>query len=245
MSFEADKQNLILTYRSLVEAVPGSIVTELKGGIFAQGPMRHPICNFALLWDMHDDELELLRNLNVGSWFHLYYVHNGQEPWRPRGFSDAYTLALMNRKHPLEDEDIEPLEACPESGRREITKFMAQQFFARSGQSTIDLVANATANGKNLDLYGFRSKGLISRLFAAAMLVDSEGALGLYNLCVDGSQQGRGHGSRIVKQFISKAQNEGKKPVLQCDEKLVNWYSNLGFERAGRLNAWYFSENSL
>lgn len=244
MSFQQDVDNLVFTYRSLVEAVPNSSVHSIDGGILASGPIRHPICNFALVTSLDDQKISSLADLDCGNWFHLYYV--SEDSVRPEicGFQPAYHLTLMSAPA-VPNQAYENLTKAENSERKEVARFMANQFFGRSGQSTMELVSSATASGCGLDLYGIKSTGLISRLFIAAMLTQTEGVTGLYNLCVDNSQRGKGHGKKMVERIIAQASVRQKRTVLQCDSSLVNWYETLGFEPVGTLHAWYLSEKGL
>jgi predicted N-acetyltransferase YhbS len=77
---------------------------------------------------------------------------------------------------------------------------------------------------------------------AAVMLVEQPEAVGLFNLCVAPESRGKGLGADLVRAVQSAASRTGRTVVLQCDDELAGWYSNLDFERVGSIGAFTLAQ---
>jgi predicted GNAT family N-acyltransferase len=116
---------------------------------------------------------------------------------------------------------------------------MCRQFFDTQSGEVRERLAEATARVRDLELFTFGG----SRMLAAAMMYEGERAIGLYNICVDGTHRRRGWGASVVQQLLGECARREKPAVLQCSAGLEAWYSKLGFKSTGKLFTWSIPGN--
>lgn len=125
---------------------------------------------------------------------------------------------------------------CATLGEREaVATFMAGQFFRSLDAHRKRIVISATAGLGRLVYLGSPDAPV-----AACTLVESAGALGVYNLCVEASSRGRGIGASVVRRVRAMAAAGAMGVVLQCDASLTLFYKRLGFDANGWIGTYGF-----
>lgn len=233
-------RNLATTYLALGRASRNSHIEEGEGFVACTGVVSHPVCNFAIASGVgFPGARDLARIARERATFNVYATPQGEgdDPghWLcSQGFRQAYRLRLMVAAGTTTEPPC-VLQLAPPSERTETADFMVREFFGRSEGSSRDAIRAATAAAAELELYGVRDRG--TRV-AAAMLSRSEGAIGLYNLCVRFDLRGGGWGSTIVQSILAIAGAQGRCVCLQCDPSLEAWYTRLGFHTVGSVDVY-------
>jgi GNAT superfamily N-acetyltransferase len=242
----AASTNLIRTYFRLGRATPGARVLEEEGFRACVGEFEHPICNFAADLDLSPWSARRLRTLASARGAFNVYALPGDQPGHLEeilvraGFRKTYRLVQMVAEPLPAAYGIQVEEAKVQRERAEVARFMADQFFSRQPERFRRKVADATATATDLDLYGLFERE--ARL-GAVMLCRSEGALGIYNLCVASPNRGRGRGGDLVRWCLAQAQDE--LVTLQCEPRLEGWYESLGFRSIGNVEVFGLSPEQV
>jgi len=241
----AARENILATYLGLASSMTEALLRFREPYTLISGPTDLSFCNFAAGFDLDKD---LDRHL---SWLAKYaaetpgfwvFAMTGDSPadlparLEDHGFERRQAMVQMICPAP-------PLrlvhhldEARAPFDRREIARFMADQFFSRTGDEGRARIASATA-GSTHRLYGWRDQRGVA---SAVMVSMSTAAYGLYNLCVRNDVRETGHGTDAVE-FVKFLAAEGGKPVvLQCAGDLVPWYQRRGFQPSGRIEAYTY-----
>lgn len=241
------RSNAISTYVGLALAVNGTTVSDEHGFTLCQGPREISFCNFAAGFDIaSEQEAELVvehlvaRTRDVPAT--TTFVMTGDRPGDlgqrlvDAGFESHHTLHQMVDHSASAVSGTELEEAVQPADRLLVTRFMAEQFFWRAGQGLREQIAQATAaTTHRLYWAGTRHSPSV-----AVMLVESEGAIGLYNLCVRPEDRGAGWGSEAVRFAQRLAAARSSALCLQCDSALKEWYSRHGFDPVGEARAFHF-----
>jgi hypothetical protein len=142
----------------------------------------------------------------------------------------------MMRAAPRAAVDVLP---CAESPREKLAigRFMSSQFFAGQRPDIRERISEANARCPNAEFYAFTDRSR-PQLVGAAMLMETEAAVGIYNVCVTAQLRGRGWGTSIVRALAAECGRRAKPAVLQCEFALEPWYTRFGFETSGCLNIW-------
>ncbi len=232
----AGADNLLRTYFALGAASPGSVVSRQEGFDACLGNFDHPICNFAGRLSLDPWAANRLVELAIERRYFSVYSVPGDTPLSREvrdelltraGFQRTYSLQQMYWEPRRAEDGISLRLAAGMAERRSIAIFMANQFFGRHSANFKRRVAEATSGAADLNLYGVYQR---FDLIAAAMLVEDENVLGLFNLCVRPSMRNRGWGAKVVSETQRLAYEKGKFVSLQCDETLTSWYEGQGFE---------------
>ncbi|HXH61196.1 MAG TPA: GNAT family N-acetyltransferase [Fimbriimonadaceae bacterium] len=233
------RANALATYLGLVEPVEGAVVSRPYGFTLVRGPGIFSFCNFAAGFDVAGEELEevvgvLQQNASQCPNFYVFSMSGDSPPGLGQalaegGFESRQSLQSMSWSGPAPDPDIVLTAPQGNEERLKAAQFMAQQFFWQMPEEAREAIAMATAASRHQIL----TVGPPSEPMAAVMLVQSEGTLGLFNLCVRPDLRGRGIGSRAVRGVQRQAVDAGSALVLHCGAHLVQWYRGLGFEGVG------------
>ena len=243
----AARENVIQTYLALAQALPGTEISRRLDYTRVKGTLPLSFCHFAGEFDSNRDAIELAAELRAeanspdGLWAFLL---PGDEPEGLRmalldnGFSLRQCLCQFGRTqqgiaHP------ELHEAQDADTRIRIGQFMAEQFFPFSPGESRSLVARSTAASLANLLY----IGSPERPQAAMMLSKTKQAVGLYNLCVDGTKRGQGLGTQLVDAAQALASQYNLPLTLQCHASLRKWYEGQNFRQIGTLHAFYCGSN--
>lgn len=256
--FQLARANIAATYLTLAQAVPGSTIRHTDGLTLARGPWPLSFCKYALglpqepksdlpLWQTLAREAEQQNGLWL---FHaLPQTPDFAKPSQAaativrQGFEPRQCLAILAHPDPAENQAPPNLAACADetcrachspAERAEVALFMAEQFFHRSPRHIRRLLAQATADSDNQILV-LRARGRP----VAAMMVNTNAATGLYNLCVHPAYRRNGLGAALVQIALQTAAQKNQPLVLQCDPALRNWYQSLGFVQIGTLHAFH------
>lgn len=235
----AASKNLAATYLALGRAT-GAGVEHAKGFIACTGSVAHPVGNFALRLDLDAAGASQLAELAMQRpTFHVYACPDDQPDslasvLAAAGFRLGYRLRQMAASRAPDGETC-VLVRCTLEERPDTAAFMMREFFGRGGSDTRDAVRAATVTAEELELYRVEDAG---KPIGAAMLSRSEGALGLYNLCVRSDKRGRGWGAAIVRAVMREAVADGTLVTLQCDPTLERWYEALGFITLGSVDVY-------
>jgi GNAT superfamily N-acetyltransferase len=237
--------NLEATYLAIASGIPDTRITVGAGFVAAANDFPHPICNFGLCRQEHSfDVHELMRLARRRSYFNIYVSRaNGETigaPFSGSGYERVYTLLQMEQCDDAPVPDIECLvaEAMGSAERRSVAEFMAEQFFAAQSQGVRSRISSATNSAESLKLFELRNVEKLEELLGAVMLHNTEGRLGLYNLCVAAPHRAKGHGSNIVNWVRRLAKKQNLAIVLQCDPRLQAWYERLNFRASGSVDVY-------
>lgn len=236
---ERASKNLASTYLALGRAA-GARVEQGHGFTACTGDVPHPVGNFALQLDLDAAGAKHLASLAMQRpTFHVYGCPDDQpdtlhELMVAAGFRLGYRLKQMAATRAA-DGDACLLIRCTAEERTDTAAFMMREFFGRGGSDTRDAVRAATVAAGELELYRVEDGG---KAVGAAMLSRSDGALGLYNLCVRSDRRGRGWGASIVRAVMREAVSDGTLVTLQCDATLERWYEALGFVTLGSVDVY-------
>ncbi len=242
----ASRENVVETYIGLAAPVAGCQIERGARCSMCTGPSEFSFCNFAAGFNLADDRAEALRQLEA---IRAQIAHP-RNFWaflitgdRPQGLPALLDKAGFAPRHSLVEMAWRPafvpdgapltLATTPED-RIAVAEFMTLQFFWRMAPSSRRRIAEATA-GSPHELYRV---GPQDRCRAGVMLCRTAGAVGLYNLCVEEKDRGRGMGSSVVRSVKRMAAADGKPVVLQCEPALVPWYIDQGFEEIGTVTAY-------
>lgn len=230
----AASRNLAKTYFALGATLPGAEIRREEGYTLCSGDLPHPLCNFAAELDLNPWAVRRLHERSLERPVLYTYLCPGDRPEHAdelllrAGFRERYAMPMMAAEALSGDCQLD--EATDPAERAEVARFMAEIFFARQTKAVREEIARATAEGEGLRLFGHRIGKLLT---AAAMVCESPGAVGLYNLCVTPAQRGRGHAGRIVAEVRRLAGQSGASVTLQCEPRLVPLYEGLGFREIG------------
>ena len=238
------RSNALATYVGLVAAVEGAVVRKPLGFTLVRGPGVFSFCNFAAGFDVAPDDFEpavglLIAQANECFEFYVFLI-SGDQPddlggrLASAGFQCRQSLVSMASASPVEHEDVGARLVSDHKERRSVADFMAGQFFWTMPMDARRGIAAATAASPHT----IWVVGDSHDPTAAVMLVEQPEAVGLFNLCVAPPARGKGLGAGLVQAVQSAASRSGRTVVLQCGEELAGWYSNLGFERVGSINAY-------
>jgi hypothetical protein len=238
---ELANSNLAQTYVSLGKGVEGTRYLDGPGYQACVGDVPHPICNFALSNNWTDDSVKrLTREADPVHPFNLYVLPSDRPlhlflSWQSLGYVHTYSLSCMRLEPLLKPPSPELQKAVTAAEKDEISRFMATQFFGYQTAEIRSIIADATAEGEGLELFGLREG---PDLIAAVMLHRTVGCVGLYNLCVKPERRKEGLGGSVVGWVSKLAAAENAFVTLQCDPKLERWYERLGFDRYGNLEVY-------
>ncbi|MCB0825572.1 MAG: GNAT family N-acetyltransferase [Armatimonadetes bacterium] len=239
----AARENVIETYLELARAVPQSEIEWRSDYVVVRGPSSLSFCNFAARFEashpVHGlaEEIADLSHHWPGFWI---FVTDGDRPTDlserliQAGFMVRQTLSQMIwEPDGVEYEEFgQVMEGLVP--RREMARFMADQFFVRTPQSIRAEIAEATARSTHR-LISVRDE--IGAFLGGVMMSRTPNSVGLYNLCVSPQFRHKGMGSSLVREVQTQATALGVPVVLQCHGPLIEWYETLGFRTVGQLRA--------
>ena len=241
------RENALATYLGLVAPVRGSVVTRPGGYVLVRGPGPFSFCNFAAGFELGEGDLNqtvdnLVRQAEECPGFYVFVITGDS----PQSFPAALGAAGFEKRQSLVSLFAKGVEGPTDAGargvtdpdeRRSIAAFMSKQFFWSMPSEAREGIAAATAASPHT----IWAVGPAERPEGAVMLVETPGAVGLFNLCVRPELRGKGLGTSLVRAVQTAATASGRPVVLQCAQDLVAWYTRLGFERVGKVDAYTIS----
>lgn len=242
----AGRENLLATYCSLADGNELTTVVTEEGYTSAHGPVHLSFCNFAAGFDDTPGHLGRMIALGErarrqsGLWV---FVTDADRPVEinadlmAQGFVRRQRQTQMVATAPMARPGVKLIPAETPEARQDTARFMADQFFLRTGPLGRRDIASATARS---DRALWRCEGQGGLLMGAVMMSESASAVGLYNLCIAPDRRGRGLGASIVATVQEFAADRGKPLVLQCDPPMEAWYARLGFADFGHVTAYTY-----
>lgn len=238
--------NVMQTYLNLGMQAPGARELREAGVTACIGETELAICNFAIGINCTnpDHTIEKLRQWSVDVPAFRVFTLPGD---KPLDFKERLSRGGFFRAHRLTQMcctpgDVRPqlpiAEALIPEERLIVARFMIDQFFWRWSVEIREIVALATASTDHSLFFS----GDLNCPVAGVMVVRTEGILGLYNLCVAQVQRNLGIGGSVVGAIQNLANTLNLPVTLQCDNSLVGWYSNLGFEISGFLDTFLLED---
>jgi GNAT superfamily N-acetyltransferase len=243
------RANLVTTYLALGSAVPGARLVAAGGFTLCTAPVELAMANFAM------DFAETLSPVQLDGALrqivHAARTHSALRVFdlpgpKPDGFLTALARAGLTLRHEMVqmcalEPAAGPVAKWTECGsrpeREAIARFMAGQFFPTLDAKRRKVVIEATAQLGRL-FYSGRPEVPV----AACTLVETEGAAGIYNLCVAPEHRRRGVGGAFVRASRQWAAETGRRTVLQCDPCLTGFYATLGFVANGWIGTYGFGQ---
>ncbi len=239
------RENILATYLGLASSLSEAVLRFREPYTLISGPTDLSFCNFAAGFEVEKDLdghlgwLSRYASETPGFWA---FAMTGDTPddlperLEAQGFERRQAMIQMVCPAPPLRLVSAMDEAVAQFDRREIARFMADQFFQRTSVDGRARIAAATA-GSPHRLFSWRDGAGAA---SAVMVSCSAGALGLYNLCVRSDVQESGHGTDSVE-FVKWLAAEKNLPVvLQCAADLVPWYQRRGFEPSGKIEAYTY-----
>lgn len=246
--------NLEATYRAVGTSGTQGVEQRFEGGFLCVSDLPHAIGNFAVVREVGAERVRAIAECARGRKAFNAYLLPGPEQskvaglFERSGFRDLGRLQVMRgpsfRDVPLPTDQHGQAPLFPPSSARaldleeavtferrlEIGRFMAHQFFGRQTSAVREHIALATTRSP-ASLYGVFG----SKLIGAAMVMRTDGFLGIYSLCVEASVRERGYGSQVLGRLGEMARFEGRTPTLQCDPSVEPWYEKRGFGFQGTI----------
>ncbi len=238
------RENALATYLGLVGAVEGAVVSKPMGFTLVRGPGHFSFCNFAAGFDLEEGDVEraidLLKEQAEDCPGFYVFAMSGDTPAnfndllaRPGFESRQQLVGMASSAAPPPPSEIGARVVTGQEDRLLVSAFMARQFFWRMPREAREAIAASTAASSHT----VWSVGPASDPDAAVMLVEQPASVGLFNLCVRQELRRQGLGSDLVRAVQAAASNLGRPVVLQCEPELATWYSQLGFETVGTVEA--------
>lgn len=228
--------NLTETYFALARSAQGATPYQDEGVIASFSNVLHPAANIAMIARPSPASLNRLRQQTDQHGPFTSYVlpttDDGAvlEMCTRAGFKIGNRLNLMFMKPRAQKAPPELMFLQEIPDRKELTLFLAKQFFYDVELEFIEVLANLTATTKSCELIAF-PRGV--RLNAGAMVHQVRDTLGFYNIAVAPDRRHRGVGGTVMSQLIGLAGARECYAVLQCHDSLVEWYERQGFRRYG------------
>ena len=231
------------TFIDMALEVPDSEVSKSGGYTLVSGPPGLSICNFAIQFNLGGDAREVVAQMEGRSrsrpTFNVFSVTGDSPPdlenrWIERGFQVKQNLTTLMADRVLDGEVGELIVAGSQEQRLRIGEFMVSQFFLRTSEPQRQTIALALAASKHSLLFAEDQYGLL----CAAMMVNEEPGIALYNLCVREDRRSDGIGAGIVRLFSQEALSAGKPLFLQAGAPLETWYLSLGMSAIGTVRAY-------
>ena len=236
---EALRDCVSRTYTELATGAPGASV-ELGADVWiARSSIRHPIGNFAIRFAADHLPEKVLTEVRTRPHFRAF-VMDGDTPMSlgdlalNHGLRERYQLAGMVLQKPTSPHtDVERAQS-PEDAL-EIATFITETFFWRSPPHNRRLLAEIMASQHpRHEFYALRDDfGIVS----AGTLTPANEVIGLYNLCVRVDARSRGIGAAMAAALGAIAAARSNYVVLTCDEELIPWYSQQGYQSVGSVRA--------
>jgi len=242
----AARLNILETYRSLALQVPGTTFDSRAGFHLVRGPADLFFCNYAAGFNLgpgtEDAVVASITEQARGQRRLSIFLISGDQPadlerrFRRHGFECINELRQMSScaVPPLADVDIR--EALTEPDRRSAGEFMVGVFFPWTEGVTKRRIVEAMV-GSSHRLFTSHDRHVTT---GVVMVVETEGATGLYSLGVDEAHRGRGIGADLVRHIQHVAAERGTPVTLQCSGLLTSWYRDLGFADFGFVRALHF-----
>jgi hypothetical protein len=235
----AGRRNVVRAYNEIARRLGEASIVEHPEFTVCRGPTGMPLANYVI--DFRSSSIEAtrtrLRSLLGGVPALRAICMPGDRPNGVEadlfalGFRPVIQLEAMFLRHAPAVRAGPHCSWASAHERRDVASWMTGFFFRSLDPSTQAAIAGAIAASSHL-LVKCSSSG---EMIAAAMVVESEETVGLYNLCVAKSHRGRSWGKRVVSWIAEQALHQQKHLVLQCAHGLVPWYMLQGFESAGRI----------
>ncbi len=237
--FDATVGNLAWTYAELADALEGATVERLDGGLVSTSDEAHPMANFALIVEPSGALLSHVRQCAAfRPVFNVYWpIRVGEPRPQPGGLTEVWDLSILaHPPEPASQPNSAALRRVPSDERSEVAAFMVEQFFTASRKNYRTVVAQATARSE-LELYVLSNPAPTRNApyDAALLLGRTPESVGLYNLCVRRSLRGRGIGRACVRAVLDMASQAGLPCILQCENRLRDYYAGQGFLDVGTL----------
>ncbi len=243
----AASENLLATYWTLGMQAPGARRYAREGFEACLGDWPHALCNFACRLNIDEEGLQRLWLLAASRpQFQVYALPAD----RPVDLAERLHLAgfsLFYRQHQLVAHPTESPEGLPlkevwgPAERARVSRFMMSQFFPLRRQRFRREIAMATTSADSLRLFVYEPQGLP---LAAAMVSETPGVLGVYNLCVARTARRQGIGRKLVQSLFSMAIRQNCLVTLQAQTSLESWYHAFGFETVGFVEAFGLSHEA-
>lgn len=245
----ASRENIVQTYLALASKVPGTHQQADCRKVISCGPESVGFTNFSarLNWKDEAEADEGLAELaSLASRTSLFVMEGDpdfltEEFLFSRGWILRYELAQMAWQGAMNPPALEVVEALEHQERVQASLFMTDQFFPAGSRDLREAIISATS----LAPVGLFTSSQGYQMEGAVMLVDTEGCIGLYNLCVEKRKRGKRLGGAIVQWCQARASQAGVPLVLQCSQDLVPFYKSHGFEVSGRVECWCLAPPDL
>lgn len=140
------------------------------------------------------------------------------------------SLADLEAIHQIEYKAFLAQEACSKEKLKERLKTYPNHFYVLVEKDKIIAFINGFTTDK---------KDLADIMYKSPSLHDEEGEWQMvFGFATRPIYQHRGYGTYLMKYFIDKAKEEGRKGiVLTCKEKLIPYYEKFGYQNEGVLFA--------
>ncbi|MBS1727974.1 MAG: GNAT family N-acetyltransferase [Armatimonadetes bacterium] len=221
---------MVETYFALARPADGLTRFEDDGVIGCRSTQKHPASNFSVVARPNIHSLTRLVQMDSHT---VYVLPTDQtyaviEMMKKVGFTPGRSLSLMFVRNPLGGIDLDLTTVTGISARYDHTMFLAKQFFSAANMAFCEGIATLTSRAPECELICL---GRLEAPTAGAMISQTNGTLGLYNISVTPEQRHRGLGGELVRALVGIAASRRCTATLQCHDSLVPWYERLGFRK--------------
>jgi hypothetical protein len=233
------RRNIVRAYNEIARRLGEASIVEHPEFTICRGPAGMPLANYVI--DFRSPSIKAtrqrIRSLVAGATALRAICLPGDQPTGVEaelfalGFRPVMQLETMFLRHAPAVRAGPHCSWASAHERRDVASWMTGFFFRSLDPSTQAAIARAMA----ASVHHLVKCSFMGTMIAAAMVVEDEESLGLYNLCVAESHRGQSWGKRVVSWIGQQARYQQKHLVLQCADGLVPWYMLQGFESAGRI----------
>lgn len=228
----ADRRNAMRTYLALACHAPDAKIVSRPTWVTSSVPNLETLGNFAVGWRWKRAEVAEAIEGRDPDGFLLYEMDGDRTDIPAEDLIFSFSLDCLTAP-PLASNGAEVLhEAVTEAERTAVSRFMAENFFGAQSHKRRRALARLTAECPEFRLYFLTERNMT---IAAAMVQESDGFAGVFNVCTAQEHRQRGLGANLV-QAIRRLYS--CPTCLQCDSGLAPWYKKLGFVSSGSLIAY-------
>lgn len=238
------RENVIRTYLGMAKGLGGCRLVQGQAFKILESPMDLVLGNFVIEFDS-DLEIhrvveflhEVRENMRTKPSFRVFLCDGD----RPEGLATGLLSAGMTLAYRVEQffGDF-PGEECSRAclvepqRRPEVGEFMVETIHRMRPGDTREAIIRSIVHSPH-EIWAYEANGC---LLGAALLSESEHAVGLYNLCVLPEARQNGIGTEMVNHCLQAAYTRKKPLVLQANAQNGRWYERMGLKNSGKLEAY-------
>ena len=218
----------------------------IQGNAFKilENPLDLVLGNFVIEFDSDQDVHRVLEslhevreNMRTKPSFRVFACDGDRPAGIAQGLVSAGMALAYRVEHFYGDLPGEPSPGTapvPAERRQEVGAFMVDTIHKMRPGETREAIIRSIVHSPH-EIWAYEANGC---LLGAALLAESDHALGLYNLCVMAEARRNGIGTSMVKHCLHTAYERNKPLVLQANAQNGRWYERMGLKNSGKLEAY-------